>query len=166
MTTHPSHLTIFENLQPNDVIKGEDLEFFTHNVLHDVGCVCAYAITGYADWLHYTCIRYIEAGGWPDLHHIGKFVTWPDDIDDKTRCCVIDNIYAIIQPIVIEAQHYKKVPEPKFNVEEAINWMIAHTPKEKLDKICEVTSKAMEIMERGFRKNQPYKEKNKNDDVH
>ena len=44
----------------------------------------------------------------------------------------------------------------KFDVGEAFNWMIAHTSKEKLDKMCEVAARSVAIMESGARKYQPY----------
>ena len=159
MTLHPSNSTLFENLQPADIIDGEALEFFTRNVLQDVGRICAYAIIGYADWLHYICVRYLESGGQSDLSHIEKSITWPDDIDYDTKKRVVDNVYMITRPIILDAQYYKKIPEPRFDVGAAIDWMTEHMPKEKLDKICEVTSKAMMIMESGLRKNQPFTDK-------
>ena len=155
MTYHPSQTWLFEDLKPEDLIDGELLDAFRESVLHDLGRMLAYAITGYADWLHYTCVRYIEQGGWPDLSHIEKYITWPDDIDYDTRKRVIDNIYHIIQPIVIDAQHYKKVPdhngESKIDIGKAIDWMIEIMPKEKMDKMCEVIGRAMKIMEEGMK---------------
>ena len=64
-----------------------------------------------------------------------------------------------VEPARRLKEYYKRVPEPKFDVGEAINWMMAHTPKEQLDKICEVTAKAVAIMESGARKYQPFTDK-------
>lgn len=126
MSVHPSRLTVFKDLRPTDILQGQDLDFFRKLVLEQVGRTAAYAITGYADWLCYTCIRYIENGGYPDLSHIEKSVTFPEDTDPKTQKTVIDNIYFVIQDIVLNAPHYKHVPEPIFDCNEVVNALMKY----------------------------------------
>ena len=55
MSLHPSSLTIFKDLKPEDKLSFEQEEIIRDNVINNMHRLAAYAILGYADWV----IKYI-----------------------------------------------------------------------------------------------------------
>ena len=147
MSIHPSSYTIFKDLKPEDKLTLEQTEFLQDTVLKQVNCTLAYAILGYADWIVYVCARYIEDGGIDDLSHIEARINFPDDTDYKLKKKIVDDIYFIIRPILINAQKYKRayIPEGNFDIGKSVDWMREHCPDANWD----IVSKALSVLQKG-----------------
>jgi hypothetical protein len=109
MTIHLSNLLILKDLKPEDKLSVEQEEIIRDSVIDNIHRVIAYTILGYADWLYYVCIRYLENGGIDDLEHIRQKIIFPLEVDYKIQEKVVNDIYIIIRPILINYEKYKRI---------------------------------------------------------
>ena len=82
MTFHPSNTFLCKDLKPEDKLSDDQIDMIRSNVLSNVGRTLAFAICGYADWLCYFCVRYIENGGLDDLQAIRDAINFPQSVED------------------------------------------------------------------------------------
>ena len=150
MSIHPSCYTIFKDFKPEDKLTLEQTEILQEIVLKQINRTLAYAIMGYIDWLVYACVRYIENGGMDDLSHIERYITFPNEIDYKLQKKIIDDIYFIIRPILINNEKYKqaKIPERSFDIAKSIDWILKHTSPDTWN----VMDKAIQSLNNHFKK--------------
>lgn len=147
MSYHIGNCLTMKEVVPETILSEEQLTQIRECVLLNIGRILAYAVTSYVDWICYVCIRYIEGGGIDDLNHIRKGVIFPLDVPFKLQEKVIDDIYTIIRPILIDAAKYKRANiQPKFDVASAVNFMVENCKDVKWD----VIQRAMETLESGF----------------
>ncbi len=141
---------------PETILSQEQLEQIRDCVLCGINRTAAYAITSYVDWLCYCCIRYIEGGGIDDLSHIEKGVCFTLDVPWELREKVINDVYFIIRPILIDAEKYRQADiHPKWDVKSAVEFMVKNCKDVKWD----IITRAMRVMESGIESNKPMTDK-------
>jgi hypothetical protein len=146
MTLHPSNTFLCKDLKPEDRLNDDQVDIIRSDVLYNIGRTLAFAVCGYADWLCYFCMKYLEDGGNDDLEDIRKYIVFPNDISWELENKIINDIYSIIREIRVTQDEYENVPPRKFenfNVGKAIDFMLEHCKDVRWD----VLSRSIKIME-------------------